>query len=86
LKHRIACTLILEEILVFIEIEEQFRIVPGLCRDRQLRKTWPRAHGHFAFHDRVSRAHDPLWVTCFLDRLRAHDLVMYSVSCPLNPW
>jgi hypothetical protein len=21
----------------------------------------------------------------FLERLRAHDLVMYSVSCPLNP-
>jgi hypothetical protein len=34
LKHRIACPLILEGILVFIEIEEQFRIVPGLCRDR----------------------------------------------------
>jgi len=34
---------------------------------------------------RISGARSLMGDMFFLERLRAHDLVMYSVSCPLNP-
>jgi hypothetical protein len=56
-------------------------IVPGLCGDQFLRKTWLQAHGYFGFHVCQSRVHDPFLDDALLKQFRTHDLGGHRALC-----